>query len=100
MKGWKDIVQYSTAVASLTSGIILAFFQYFDSQDISNGVLGYVGQTLVYAASIFGVAMYWNGKYQETNNVWNNRYNELKRMVENDEPNKHTGSSGDGDEVA
>lgn len=85
MKSWKDIVQYSTAVASLTSGIVLAFFQYFDSGDITNGILGYVAQTLVYAASIFGVAMYWNGKYQETNNVWNNRYNELKRMVRNDE---------------
>lgn len=85
MKGWKDVVQYTTAVASLTSGIVLAFFQYFDSQDISNGVLGYVAQTLVYAASIFGVAMYWNGKYQESNNIWNSRYNELKHMVEHDE---------------
>ena len=85
MKSWKDIVQYSTAVASLTSGIVLAFFQYFNSGDITNGILGYVAQTLVYAASIFGVAMYWNGKYQETNNVWNSRYNELKRMVRNDE---------------
>lgn len=85
MKHWKDIVSYSTAVASLTSGICLAFFQYFDSGDITSGILGYVAQTLVYAASIFGVAMYWNGKYQETNNVWNNRYNELKRMVKNDE---------------
>ena len=81
MKSWKDIVQYTTAVASLTSGICLAFFQYFDSHDLSSGVLGYVGQTLIYAASIFGVAMYWNGKYLESSNVWNNRYNELKQMV-------------------
>lgn len=85
MKIWKDIVSYSTAVASLTSGIILAFLQYFDSGDITSGILGYVAQTLVYAASIFGVAMYWNGKYQETNNMWSSRYNELKRMVKDDE---------------
>ena len=85
MKGWKDVVQYSTAVASMSSGIVLAFLQYFNSADISNGVLGYVAQTLVYAASIFGVAMYWNGKYRESSNLWNNRYNELKRMVEHDE---------------
>ena len=95
MKGWKDIIQYSTAVASLTSGIVLAFFQYFDSQDISNGVLGYVAQTLVYAASIFGVAMYWNGKYQESSNMWNNRYNELKRMVRHDEHIDMVDSSSD-----
>lgn len=96
MKGWKDIVQYSTAVASLTSGICLAFFQYFNSGDITSGILGYVAQTLVYAASIFGVAMYWNGKYQETNNVWNNRYNELRQIVENERSvGGATGSSKD-----
>ena len=65
MKAWKDITQYSTAVISFTSGIVLTFLQYFDSGDISSGVLGYVAQTLVYAASIFGVTMYWNGKYNE-----------------------------------
>ena len=65
MKNWKDIVQYTTAVASLASGIVLTFIQYFDSGDITNGVLGYVAQTLIYAASIFGVTMYWNGKYSE-----------------------------------
>ena len=87
MRGWKDVVQYSTAVVSLTSGIVLSFFQYFGSGDLSSGVLGYVAQTLVYAASIFGVAMYWNGKYNQTSNMWNKRYNELKRMVEHDEYN-------------
>lgn len=95
MKGWKDVVQYTTAVASLTSGIILAFLQYFDSQDISNGVLGYVAQTLVYAASIFGVAMYWNGKYQESTNIWNNRYAELKRMVKHGESIDETDRSSE-----
>lgn len=84
MKNWKDVVQYTTAVASLTSGIVLTFFQYFGSGDISNSVLGYVAQTLVYAASIFGVTMYWNGKYQQANTQWNARYNELKHMVEHD----------------
>lgn len=95
MSLWKDVVQYSTAVASLTSGIILAFFQFFNTDDISNGVLGYVGQTLVYAASIFGVAMYWNGKYRETSNMWNNRYNELKRMVKHDEHSEMDNSSSE-----
>ena len=93
MKAWKDVVQYTTAVVSLTSGIVLSFFQYFDSGDLSNGVLGYVAQTLVYAASIFGVAMYWNGKYSQANNMWNNRYNELKRMVEHGEHNSVDDSS-------
>lgn len=73
---WKDIVQYSTAVASLSSGIVLTFFQYFNSGDISSGVLGYVAQTLVYAASIFGVTMYWNGKYNELKHIVQNNGND------------------------
>lgn len=73
---WKDVVQYSTAVASLSSGIILTYFQYFNSGDISTGVLGYVAQTLVYAASIFGVTMYWNGKYNELKHIVQNNGND------------------------
>ena len=76
MNNWKDIVQYTTAVAGISSGIVLSYIQYFDLGDISTGVLGYVAQMLLYAASIFGVTMYWNGKY-----------NELKSLVAN---GKHT----------
>ena len=77
MKNWKDIVQYTTAVASLASGIVLTFFQYFNSGDITNGMLGYVAQTLIYAASIFGVTMYWNGKYSELRQMVRNNGNTI-----------------------
>ena len=83
MDPWKDITQYSTAVASLLSGIVLTFCQYFDTGDITNGVLGYVGQTLLYASAIFGVTMYWNGKYREQSQQWDARYNELKSAIQN-----------------
>lgn len=83
MKNWKDIVQYTTAIIAMGSGVVLAFLQYFDSGDITNGVLGYVAQVLLYAASIFGATMYWNGKY-----------NELKSLVVNDKRNTNlVGSS-------
>ena len=84
MEKWKDITQYSTAVAAFVSGVVLAFIQYFDAGDLSNGVLGYVAQVLVYAASIFGVTMYWNGKYKETMNIVDNRYNKLEQEIKND----------------
>lgn len=83
-KSWKDVTQYSTAVAALASGIVLAFLQYFDAGDLSNGVLGYVAQVLVYAAGIFGVTMYWNGKYRESTALFDARYNALKKEIEND----------------
>ena len=84
MEKWKDITQYSTAAIGFASGVALAFFQYFDSGDLTSGVLGYVAQVLVYAASIFGVTMYWNGKYRETMNKFDLRYNKLEKEIEHD----------------
>lgn len=84
MEKWKDITQYSTAVTAFLSGVALAFIQYFESGDLSNGVLGYVAQVLVYAASVFGVTMYWNGKYRETMNVVSQRYSKLEKILENE----------------
>ena len=77
MKSWKEITQYTTAVASLVSGIVLTYFQYFNSGDITNGMLGYVAQTLIYAASIFGVTMYWNGKYSDLRQMVRNNGNTI-----------------------
>lgn len=81
MEKWKDITQYATAVAAFASGVTLAFIQYFDTGDLTNGVLGYVAQVLVYAAGIFGVTMYWNGKYRETMNVMDARYSKLEKAL-------------------
>lgn len=81
MERWKDITQYATAVAAFASGVTLAFVQYFDTGDLTNGVLGYVAQVLVYAAGIFGVTMYWNGKYRETMNAMDARYSKLEKAL-------------------
>ena len=87
MKAWKELTQYSTAVAALASGIALAFLQYFDAGDLTSGVLGYVAQVLVYAGSIFGVNIYWNGKNKESMAMMDARYNALKREIEDDRNN-------------
>lgn len=93
MEKWKDVTQYSTAVIAFLSGVSLAFLQYFDTQDLTNGVLGYVAQVLVYAASVFGVTMYWNGKYRESTNLINAKYRELKKEIENDRDDTNVVSS-------
>lgn len=95
MEHWKDVTQYSTAVAAFVSGVTLAFLQYFDMGDLTNGVLGYVAQVLVYAAGIFGVTMYWNGKYRESAALFNARYDELKREIRNDLDNTNEVSSSE-----
>lgn len=52
----KDRVQYISAVVTLISGIVMCYIAFFRSSDgdIPNGALWYFGQTMVYAATIFG----------------------------------------------
>lgn len=94
MEKWKDITQYSTAVTAFLSGVALAFIQYFETGDLTSGVLGYVAQVLVYAAGIFGVTMYWNGKYRETMNVFDARYSRIEKALnDSNSTNVVSGSS-------
>lgn len=59
----KDWIQYSTALAMIASGIILAFLSFFHNDgDISEGVLWYMAQALTYAGGIFGVSIYFKTK--------------------------------------
>jgi len=56
----KENISVITAVVLLTSGIVLSFISFFLSVDnqISDSVLWYFAQTLVYSGSIFGVKEY------------------------------------------
>lgn len=65
---WKEKVQYSSACFMMLTGAGLSMYQCLSSGDITGGVLGYVAQTLVYAASIFGVGLYIQGKFGELKN--------------------------------
>ena len=59
----KDWIQYSSALAMILSGIILAFMSFFKNDgDISEGVLWYVAQALTYAGGVFGVSIYFKTK--------------------------------------
>ena len=61
----KDKIQYFTAVLMLISGVVLAFFSVFMKDDVTEGVLWYVAQCVVYAGSIFGVSIYIKSKFEE-----------------------------------
>ena len=85
MAHWKDLTQYGTAVVAFASGVAMAFLQYFDAGDLTNGVLGYVAQVLVYAASIFGVTIYMKDKHRETMGLIDKRYNKIEEGIKNGE---------------
>lgn len=65
---WKEKIQYTTACIAFMSGQALTWLQYLQQGEISSGVLGFVAQTLVYSASIYGVTIYIQGKFGEIKN--------------------------------
>lgn len=69
----KDWIQYSTAIFMLLSGAVLVFCSFFMKGEVLDGVLWYAGQTMVYAGSIFGVAMYIRTKSGEIKNFIDER---------------------------
>lgn len=75
----KEWIQYGSAIVVLTSGIVLAYVSYFTSQmrDVTDNVLWYFAQTLMYAGSIFGVAIAIDAKFENIkNNFLNHKNNE------------------------
>lgn len=76
----KDWIQYSTAIAMVASGIVLAFMSFLltENHDVNNGVLLYVGQALAFAGAVFGISLYVKTKVGE---VRNEALDEVKEMV-------------------
>lgn len=73
---WREKVQYTTACLAFLSGQALTWLQYLQQGEISSGVLGFVAQTLVYSASIYGVSIYIQGKFGELKTYLKENLNE------------------------
>ena len=63
----KETASVVSALALIVSGIILVFCAFFRSTDgeISDSVLWYVGEALLYAGSVFGIKSYIDYKLQK-----------------------------------
>lgn len=62
----KENIQYSTAVIMVVSGIVLSFLCFFLNQyDITDGVLWYMSQALVFCGAVFGLNLYMKSRLGE-----------------------------------
>lgn len=69
----------------LLSGVAMAFLSFFlNNFDVSDSVLWYVSQTLVYAGSIFGVGIYIQSKWGDVKGYVDKIVNE-KKEADNEE---------------
>ena len=64
----KECIQYVCAVTMIGSGMILAFLSFFLHGDVTDGVLMYIGEALVFAGGIFGGSAYYHTKMGEMGN--------------------------------
>ena len=85
-KNTKEWIQYGSALTMLASGVALVFLCFFlNHYDIKDSILWYVAQTLVYAGSVFGIAVYINTKWGEVKNMIDEFGTDKKKK--NDEKN-------------
>lgn len=53
----KDWIHYASAIAFLTSAIVLSFTNFLLEHYIHNSVLVYVGEASTFCAAVFGIAL-------------------------------------------
>ena len=70
----KDNMMIVAALITLASGIVLCFLSFFVSRqhEIHSSVLWNIGQTMLYAASSFGLATYVKAKLNDVTNLIEN----------------------------
>lgn len=79
-KNTKEWIQYGSAVVVLIFAIVLVYISYFTSktQDVTDNVLWYFAQSLMYAGSIFGVAIAIDAKFEKIKNKFLNHNRDEK----------------------
>ena len=67
-------IQYISAVGMLISGVGLSVAGFVVSPlgEISDSVLWFAAQTMIYAGSVFGVSVYVNDKFRSITDKLNN----------------------------
>ena len=78
----KENVQYITAILFLISGIILAFFSYFDLHDVAGGVLTYTGESVAFTAGVFSINLYVRSKISDAETRLSDKIDKKMRKVD------------------
>lgn len=77
----KEIIQYGSAMLMIVSGVVLAFLSFFMKGEITDGVLWYVSQGLIYAGGIFGVSIYFKTRLGEFEHKVRMEWEDFRRSM-------------------
>ena len=75
-------IQYFSAIGMLVAGVALAIAGFIVSPvgEISDSVLWFAAQTMIYAGSVFGVSVYVNDKFNSITDKINQRDKAVKQI--------------------
>ena len=71
----KEWIHYSSASIVLLAGIVLVFISFFMSHDVTYNVLWFFGQSLVYAATVFGFTLKFDTRVKDIIQKYTNNKN-------------------------
>ena len=79
----KENIQYTTAITGLVSGIVMCFLSFFLNQyEISGSVLGYLGEWIIFASSVFGFSLYVKTKFLEAESRMDKKMTDRLNLIE------------------
>ena len=83
----KENIQYTTAITGLVSGIVMCFLMCFlsfflNQYEISGSVLGYLGEWIIFASSVFGFSLYVKTKFLEAESRMDKKMTDRLNLIE------------------
>lgn len=87
-KGWKDLdikekFSYATALVAFTIGWFITIWGFYVPPigEASNSVLAILGEALVYASGVFGLAQYFNSEHRNLRRDVRDRMNDMEQAM-------------------
>lgn len=77
----KDVIQYSSAVAMMSTGIILAVVSFIWLRLIHSSILAYMGEAVGFCSAVYGLTVYSRSKFHDAEQGLEERFEEFKQEI-------------------
>ena len=77
----KDVIQYSSAVAMMSTGIILAVVSFIWLRLIHSSILAYMGEAVGFCSAVYGLTVYSRSKFRDAEQGLEERFEEFQQEI-------------------
>lgn len=79
----KETIQYITAIGFLFTGVLICFLSFFlNKYDIENGVLWYLGHSVIFCGAVFGLNLAIKSKVGDLETRLNEKIDKKMKKVD------------------